>query len=130
MATIDETTINTKTTTPKEEETEVKPRRRSNSFASLLERAANMASGIGAHQAELAAKGLNDETIQHINKLVQDSTTLGNEQEILKSQLKEKTAALEGFIKELRDQLKRCNLIVNVAVPRMRWVDFGMSDRR
>ncbi|MGD2093036.1 MAG: hypothetical protein PVH61_43140 [Candidatus Aminicenantes bacterium] len=112
------------------EETESRSRRRSNSFADLLKKGINMASGISTHLDVLNPRGINEETAQRFNKLVDDSSKLDNDQEILKGQLKEKTAALRENTKELRDLLSQCTLIIKAVVPQERWVDFGISAKR
>jgi hypothetical protein len=122
----DEETKNTTTN----EETEKKPRRRSNSFANLLKKGTNMASGISAHLEVLNPRGVNEETAQRLSKLVDDSSKLDNDQEILKGQLKEKTASLRENTKELRELLSQCTLIIKAVVPQERWVDFGIAAKR
>jgi hypothetical protein len=117
-------------TTTNDDETEARPRRRSNSFANLLKKGTNMASGIGTHLEVLNPRGVNEETAQRLSKLVEDSSQLDNDQEILKGQLKEKTASLRESTKELRELLSQCTLIIKAVVPQERWVDFGISAKR
>jgi len=119
---------NTSTTT--NGEVEVKRRRRSNSFASLLKKADNMASGINEHLESLSTRGLNEETIQGIRKYIDDLRLLDSEQEIHKGKLKEKTSLLYKNVKELKDLLHQCTLIVKADIPQKRWVGFGMSAKK
>jgi hypothetical protein len=119
-----------KKNTTTDEETEPKTRKRSNSFANLLKKGTNMASGISAHLDTLNPRGITEETAQRFGKLVEDSSQLDNDQEILKGQLKEKTASLRKNTKELRELLTQCTLIVKAVVPQERWVDFGIAAKR
>jgi hypothetical protein len=119
-----------KDTTTNDDEKEVKPRRRSNSFSDLLKKGTNMASGISTHLEALTPRGINEETVQLFTKLVEDSSKLDNDQEILKGQLKEKTASLRKNTKELRELLSQCTLIIKAVIPQERWVDFGISAKK
>jgi hypothetical protein len=119
-----------KKNTTTDEETDPKTRRRSNSFANLLKKGTNMASGISAHLEVLNPRGINEETAQRFSKLVEDSSKLDNDQEILKGQLKEKTASLRENTKELRELLSQCTLIIKAVVPQERWVDFGIAAKK
>jgi len=119
-----------KKNTTTDEETDPKTRRRSNSFANLLKKGTNMASGISAHLEVLNPRGINEETAQRFGKLVEDSSKLDNDQEILKGQLKEKTASLRENTKELRELLSQCTLIIKAVVPQERWVDFGIAAKK
>ncbi len=119
-----------KDTTTNDDEKEVKLRRRSNSFANLLKKGTNMASGISTHLEVLNPRGINEETAQRFSKLVEDSSKLDNDQETLKGQLKEKTASLIENTRELRDLLSQCTLIIKAVVPQERWVDFGISAKK
>lgn len=112
------------------DETEARTRRRSNSFANLLKKGTNMASGISTHLEVLNPRGVNEETAQRFSKLVEDCSQLDNDQEILKGQLKEKTASLRKNTKELRELLSQCTLIIKAVVPQERWVDFGIAAKR
>lgn len=126
MPTTEETTNKTKPT----EETGTQKRTRSNSFANLLQKGTNMASGIGAHLETLSPRGINEETIQELDRLVETSTTMDNDQEILKGQLKEKTASLRENTGQLKQLLSECTLIVKAVVQQERWVDFGITAKK
>ena len=116
--------------TTNDDEQEVKPRRRSNSFANLLKKGTNMASGISIHLEVLNPRGINEETAQRFSKLVEENSKLDNDQETLKGQLKEKTVSLIENTKKLRELLSQCTLIIKAVVPQERWVDFGISAKK
>lgn len=108
----------------------VKSRTKSKSFATILKSGDNMSSGIVEHSETLSPKGLNEAYVEALNTLINDCRTIDNEQEILKGQLKEKTTALQDKAKELRDVLGYSGAIVKRVMPKIRWVDFGITAKR
>jgi hypothetical protein len=106
-----------------------KKRRGSDSFASIMQRGVDMASGISEHLSTLSPK-LDETTVERINTLVGDSKGLNAQQEILKGQLKEKTSEVNGKVKELKDLLSECQMIVKAVMPQERWVDFGIGAKK
>ncbi len=111
-------------------EDEIKPRKRSNSFASLLQKASNMANGITTHLELLNPRGLNQELSQKILILVEETRKLDSEQKVLRGQVKEKTTKVQENSDAIRDILSECTLMVKAVVSQDRWVDFGIFAKR
>jgi len=118
------------TSITEDDNTEIKRRRISNSYAQWIKRSNNMISGINEHQQALSANGVNDLSAQAIETLIGECKTIENGQEILKGKLKEQTQALERKVSELKDLFSKNRLIIKATLPRERWVDFGIWAKR
>lgn len=105
-------------------------RRLSYSLANMLKRGDHMISGMSEHSEILIPKGLTEAYAQDFSVLMTEIRNLDNAQEILKGQLKEQTTVIQGRVKQLRDTLSYCAVIVKRVMPKDRWVDFGIRSKR
>jgi hypothetical protein len=112
------------------DDTEIKRRKRSNSYAQWIKRANNMIAGINEHQQTLTNNGVNDLSAQAINTQIEDCKTIENQQEIFKGKLHEQTQQLDIKVGVLKDTLSKYTLIIKATIPQKRWVDFGISAKR
>ena len=89
-----------------------------------------MASALKNHQSEMLKRVIDEEYVQKMEKLREQSIELNSEQERLKALLKEKTEALNVVIKTLSSQIAESKKIVKITVPQVRWREFGIEDKR
>ena len=100
------------------------------SFADITLQAQVMASALKNHQSEMLKRVIDEEYVQKMEKLREQSIELNSEQERLKALLKEKTEALNVVIKTLSSQIAESKKIVKITVPQVRWREFGIEDKR
>ncbi len=122
--------VNDELTDTNSKETSPKPRRKSRAFATKLKRGNNMCSGIGEHLETLSPKGLSNKTIREIERLVKNCEKLHSQREILKGELKTKTAELNEETEKLDKALGFYGMIIKAVIPKVRWVDFGITAKR
>ncbi len=117
-------------TVPVVEEPKPKTKTSSKSEAAIMQKCANMISGIREHAETLTTVGLTPETVTALEGIIAEYHTKNGEQEIMKGKLKEKTAEVNGQVKLLREQLKQCSKIIKVFIQQERWVDFGIGAKK
>lgn len=122
-----QTSNDASTDTGGSETTTSKTRRRPNTYAQTIKVAKNMVAGIKDNLQTLSPKGVNEETIQAINTLVEQANTIETDQEILKGKLKEKTLELDNKVAELKDALSKTRLMIKAVIPQKTWIAFGIA---
>lgn len=100
------------------------------SYADKIAAAKMMLSGLKANVNKVSKRGVDAAFLQKLSDTFQNAMTLDNEQEALKSRLKEKTAALDSAMENLGELLSESKKIVKMDLPQESWKEFGISDSR
>lgn len=87
-----------------------------------------MLAGLKANQEALAQWGVNEAFLTQYEEVYNDAMRLDNEQEALKAQLKEKTAATEGKVAAMEKFHSNAKKIVKMQMPKESWKAFGIND--
>lgn len=89
-----------------------------------------MQSGMNNNSTEAAARGWSVEKNAQLEVLRSEATTLNDEQERLKAQLKMKTAELDAKMAELDALMTEAKKVVKLGFPQTQWKEFGITDKR
>lgn len=100
------------------------------SFAQSLSDARLMADAIKAHETELKAVGLPEDTIEVLEGCIKAMSDLDTKQEKLKADLKATTASLDAKSAELSQVMQSARGRVKIAIPKEIWKEFGISATR
>lgn len=101
-----------------------------NSYASEINAAKLMVAGLKAKSDRVAKRGISGDFTSKLDTLQSDARSLDNEQEALKSRLKEKTAELEKKMKEMKKMMSEANKAVKLEMEKESWKEFGISAKR
>lgn len=101
-----------------------------NSFADELLATQLMLAGLKANADLMIKRGIDTAFLTALEKVYQDATTLGNEQEALKARLKEKTAALNESVAAMQKKRGEARKLVKIELPRESWKEFGIETSR
>lgn len=100
------------------------------SYADEIAATKVMLSGLKANVDKLEKWGINSEHITAYEEVFQEVMALDNEQEALKARQKEKTAALEKKMAELKKFYGDSKKVVKMKLPKESWKEFGIEDMR
>ena len=100
------------------------------SYAEQISNAQVMVSGLKGNADKVARRGIDGAFVTSLDANVQSVTTLNNEQEKLKADLKAKTAQLDATLAELDKGLAEARKIVKLDFPQGQWREFGIEDKR
>lgn len=100
------------------------------SFAQSLSDARLMADAVKAHEAELKAVGLPEDSAESLKECVEELSRLDTQQEKLKADLKDTTAKMTEMMKKLDADMSDCTHRVKLAIPKEIWKEFGISATR
>ena len=89
-----------------------------------------MLAGLKANQDLLTSWGVDQAYLTNFEKLYQDLLTYDNEQQALKSRLKEKTAAINENVALLRKRRRNARNMVKDHFPQESWKEFGIDATR
>jgi hypothetical protein len=101
-----------------------------NSYAEDIKSAEVMFAGLEAHTEQVAKRGLDVGFIQKMNNDLRAVVKLNNEQEALKSELKQKTADLDAKMSELKAAVSQARKLVKMDFPKEQWTAFGIDVKR
>ena len=101
-----------------------------NSYANQLKMTKVMLAGLKANQDLLTPWGVDQAYLTGFEKQYQDTLTFDNEQQALKSRLKEKTAAVKENYAVLRKQRRTARNMVKDHLPQESWKEFGIEATR
>ena len=101
-----------------------------NSYAEQIKSAKEMLGGLKANQDILTQWGVDQAYLANFDKLYQDTQDYGNEQQALKSRLKEKTAAVNANLTALRKLRRNGRHMVKDQFPQESWKEFGVAATR
>ncbi|MDR1864443.1 MAG: hypothetical protein LBR08_02615 [Bacteroidales bacterium] len=97
------------------------------SYADRISAAQVMSSALQANSDLVGRRGVN--TGEYAG-LLDKAIVLNNTQEKLKADLKAATAELDGVMAELNKQTAHAKKIVKMDIPKVRWKEFGISDKQ
>ncbi len=99
-------------------------------FASFIENNKLMSSGIKNNVDLLTARGLGPEYSAEYDGNIDEVENVNFAQERLKADLKTKTTEMATKKKALQVQYSQAKSIVKATVPKDRWLEFGIQDKR
>lgn len=100
------------------------------SFGNKMNAANVMISGLKEQLERASNRGLNEEFVNRMETLMNDSMKLDTEQETLKSKLKTKTAELNDKVDELTAMVEEAKKVIKLEFEPEMWKMFGISDKR
>ncbi len=99
-----------------------------NSYADEIAATKVMLSGLKSNTEKLNKWGMDAEYLTNYDGLFNEVMSLDNEQEALKSRLKEKTATLNEKIDEMNKLYSNAKKVVKMQLPKESWREFGIED--
>ncbi|MFH1852453.1 MAG: hypothetical protein ABIA75_08920 [Candidatus Neomarinimicrobiota bacterium] len=99
-------------------------------FAETISNGKVMLSGLRAHAAALAVRGIDAEFIGGFETDINACEQLNNEQEALKAGLKAKTAELNQQMQSLKARYGEANQLVKITIDHSLWLEFGITAKR
>jgi hypothetical protein len=99
-------------------------------YSKAITNAEVMFAGLETHAEQVAKRGLDVGFIQKMNNDLRAVVKLNNEQEALKSELKQKTADLDAKMSELKAAVSQARKLVKMDFPKEQWTAFGIEDKR
>jgi len=100
------------------------------SYADEIAATKVMLAGLKSHTEELGKRGITTEFITRFEGIYQEVLALDNEQEALKSRIKEKTAVLGVKSEEMKKLRADSRKLVKMDMPQESWKEFGIEDRQ
>lgn len=100
------------------------------SFSETVNSGKLMASALQANAEAVAKRGIDAEFIATLNTTLGNIERLNAEQEALKASLKAKTAELEAELATLNKMYSEAKKVVKLAMDKVRWIEFGITDQR
>ena len=97
------------------------------SYAETLASAQLIVSGLRAHLDKVAKRGVDEEFVSKMEDTFKRVAALNAEQEALKARLKEKTAAVESGLADLKGQISESKKVVKLSLDTASWKQFGIS---
>ncbi|MFH2049176.1 MAG: hypothetical protein ABIJ12_06995 [bacterium] len=99
------------------------------SFAEIINSSRVMLTGLQANTEAVGKRGIDAEFITNLQNAINASDMLNSEQETLKASLKAKTAELDTKIAGLKNLMSEAKKVVKLAIDKVRWLEFGISDK-
>jgi len=99
-------------------------------YAEKIKDAEVMSAGLLNNAAHAEKRGMDAEFTGKLKSDLQKAITLNNEQEKLKADLKQKTAALDATMKALDKQVTEARKLVKIEFPQAQWKEFGIEAKR
>lgn len=103
---------------------------KNNSYADEMVATKLLLAGLKANGARMSKWGYGAEFSAELEGLYRDMLRLGNEQQALKSRLKEKTAAVNQTIAAIQKLRGPARRQIKWEMPRESWREFGIADSR
>ncbi len=100
------------------------------SYANEINATKVMLAGLKANTERMSKRGVDAGFIGDLEEDYTESMTLDNDQEALKSRLKETTAALNDRIDRMRKKRSEARKLVKLEMPKESWKEFGIKDKR
>ncbi|MEI7677298.1 MAG: hypothetical protein WCJ03_11005 [Bacteroidales bacterium] len=100
------------------------------SYAEQISNAQVMVSGLKGNADKVVRRGIDGVFVTGLDANLQTVTTLNNEQEKLKADLKAKTAELDAKLLEVEAAVAEAKKIVKMDFPKEQWKEFGIADKR
>lgn len=101
-----------------------------NTYAEQIKSTKEMLAGLKANQDLLTKWGVDQAYLTDFEKVYNDFLESGNEQQALKSRLKEKTAAIQGNLAALGKRRRNARNMVKDHFPQESWKEFGIDATR
>lgn len=98
------------------------------SYADLVMAAKTMIAGLQSNQARLSKWGVSQTFLDEFTGIYREVLTLDNEQQALKSRLKEKTAAMNEGLTAMQKMYGTSKKLVKIEMARESWKEFGIPD--
>ncbi|MGE5581026.1 MAG: hypothetical protein ACM3X9_00645 [Bacillota bacterium] len=99
-----------------------------NSYADDIAATKVMLSGLKANTDKLSKWGMDSEHLTNFEGIYNEVLNLDNEQEALKSRLKEKTALLNEKVAVMNKLYSNSKKVVKIQMPKESWKEFGIDD--
>jgi molybdenum-dependent DNA-binding transcriptional regulator ModE len=99
-------------------------------YAEKIKDAEVMSAGLLNNAEKAGKRGLGADFTDKLRNNLQKVITLNNEQERLKSTLKQKTAELDATMTELDVQMSEARKLVKIEFPQPQWKEFGIDAKR
>jgi cell shape-determining protein MreC len=96
-------------------------------YAETLASAQLITSGLRANLDKLAKRGMDESFVSGMEGTLKKVADLNAEQEALKARLKEKTAAVDSTLTELKGQISESKKVVKLALDSASWKQFGIT---
>lgn len=100
------------------------------SFADLMSESQALVNGLKNNLSEVEKRGVDADFVSKLEKMREKVIALNNEQDKLKADLKEKTAEIQKELDAMVAALSEGRKVVKIAIPQVRWVEFGIADKR
>ncbi|MDO5105307.1 hypothetical protein [Capnocytophaga sp.] len=100
------------------------------SYADLVAKAKVMVAGLKNNSEDVQKRGIAPEFTTLLEKRCEEAVALNNEQERLKAELKAKTDEFVAKLNEIHEQMRESNTVVKLAIPQVRWKEFGIEASR
>jgi len=100
------------------------------SFAAIVNDAQVMSAGMQNNATEAATRGWTIEKTGKLTTTRLETSSLNDEQERLKAELKMKTAELDAKMAELKAMMNEAKKVVKLGFPQAQWKEFGVTDKR
>lgn len=98
-------------------------------YAERISDAQVMAAGLKNNASQIARRGLDAAFIAELEADRTDAAALNDQQEKLKSDLKQKSADLEAKLAELDKKMAEAKKVVKMDFPKEQWAQFGITDK-
>ena len=99
-------------------------------YAEEINAAKLMVAGLKTRSDRVSKRGISAEFTAKLDALYNDARSLDNEQEALKSRLKEKTTELNGKMDSMKRMMQEANKAVKLEMEKESWKEFGISAKR
>lgn len=100
------------------------------SFGDKLNAVNVMAVGLRDQLERISKRGLDEEFVNKLETLMNETAAIDSEQENLKSSLKKKTAELEAHVSEIGRMMDEAKKVVKLEFEPELWKKFGIADKR
>ena len=96
-------------------------------YAETLASAQLITAGLRANLDKLAKRGMDEAFVAGMEGTLRQVHDLNAQQESLKARLKEKTAAVDATLANLKGQISESKKVVKLALDQPSWKQFGIS---
>ncbi len=103
---------------------------KSKSYAEQISNAQVMVAALKSNQVNLEKRGITNEFVSSLEKVLNDAIAKNNEQEKLKADLKAATAALDVMLAQIIKMMSEASTVVKLGIPREQWKEFGIKAKR
>ena len=101
-----------------------------NSLGEISNKVSLMISGLKINQEQLKRRAIDATFTASLENALKETLQTDNEQESLKAQLKSKTAEYDKKLAALHSIYTEAKSIVKLDIPKEKWKEFGIDDKK